>query len=85
MVGNGTEVLGEHLTVKFGVPFREGPLNCGGGAGLFFQRDEGQGRLVQQFLWTISRDVPETTIPFHQVALGVEGEHHIRNGFHDIV
>jgi hypothetical protein len=47
VIGNGTKVFGEQLAVKFGIPFREGSLNSGGGAGLFFWRDEGQGRLVQ--------------------------------------
>ena len=75
VIGNGTEVFGEQMAVKFGVPFREGPQNGGGGAGLFFRRHEGQGGLVQQFLWAVSRYVHESPIPFYQVGLGVEGKH----------
>jgi len=85
VIGNEAVIFGEQLTVKFGLPFREGLLNGVGGTGLIFQRHEGQGRLVQHFLWAVSRNVPETPIPFRQVALGVESEHDIRDRLHDIV
>ena len=85
MIGDEALLFGQQLTLKFGVPFREGPLNGSSGAGLFFRRHEGQGRLVQQFLLAVSRHVLDTTIPSHHVALAVEGEHDIGGRLHDIL